>query len=67
MQVRLIHASCKGLIGVTTNQTPGTNESVTTIEYFYLKVANSNWGKVAKLIVERKPSIRQAVMHYFLH
>jgi hypothetical protein len=65
--MRLIHASCKGLVGVITNQTPGTNELFTTIEYFYLKVANSNWGKVVKLIVERKPSIRQAVMHYFLH
>jgi hypothetical protein len=67
MQMRLIHASCKGLVGVTTNQTPGTNELFTTIEYFYLKVANSNWGKVAKLNVERKPDLEQAVMHYFLH
>jgi hypothetical protein len=67
MQMRPIHASCKGLVGVTTNQTPGTNESLTTTEYFYLKVANSNWGIVVKLIVERKPSSRQAVMHYFLH
>ena len=28
-----------GLVGVTTKQTPGTNESLTTIEYFHLKVA----------------------------
>jgi hypothetical protein len=41
-----------GLVGVTTEHTPGTNESLTTIEYFHLKVANSNWGIVVKLIVE---------------
>jgi hypothetical protein len=67
VKLRLIHASCKGLVGVTTEHTPGTNESLTTIEYFHLKVANSNWGIVVKLIVERKPSSKQAVMHYFLH
>ena len=65
--MRLIHASCKGLIGVTTNQTPGTNELLTTIEYLYLEVVNSYWGIVVKLIVERKPSNMQAFMHYFLH
>jgi hypothetical protein len=56
-----------GLVGVTTEQTPGTNESLTTIQYFYLKVANSNWGIVVKPTVEPKPSIKQAVMRYFLH
>ena len=56
-----------GLVGVTTFQTPGTNESLPTIEYFYLKVANSNWGIVVKLIVEPGPSSKQAVMRYFLH
>jgi hypothetical protein len=40
--------------------------AITTTEYFGLEVAISNWGIVVKLIVEHKPSSRQAVMHYFL-